>query len=79
MFPLTITTVDRKLFKGEVVSVTAPASEGEVTILAHHAPFVSTLTKGIITVREGKDIEPLLFDIEKGILEVGGNFATILM
>ncbi len=78
-FPLTITTVDTKIFKRDIISVTAPASEGEVTILARHAPFVAVLKKGVIRVRQEKDTEPLLFDIEKGILEVGGNHATILM
>ncbi|MEX0652287.1 MAG: F0F1 ATP synthase subunit epsilon [Candidatus Paceibacterota bacterium] len=78
MFFLTITAVNTKLFEGEVSSVTAPADEGEVTILAHHEPFVSVLKKGIITVRvEGA--EPKSFEVEKGILEVGGNKATILV
>lgn len=66
------------LFSGEADSLTAPASEGEVTILPHHTPLASILREGTLTVKKGGAV---LFehDIEHGILEVTPESATVLL
>lgn len=58
LFSLEIITQETVIFQDTAESVTAPASEGEVTILAHHAPFFSKLNPGRITIRKaGKETD----------------------
>jgi len=77
MFPLTITTVTEQLFFGEARSVTFPGSEGELTVLKNHVPLITTLSKGIITVRgEGED---RTFPVAHGLLEVSRDGVIVLM
>jgi F-type H+-transporting ATPase subunit epsilon len=54
LFTLEIITQETVLYQDTAQSITAPASEGEVTILAHHAPFFSKINPGQITIRKGK-------------------------
>ncbi|MDP8244164.1 MAG: F0F1 ATP synthase subunit epsilon [Candidatus Hinthialibacter antarcticus] len=65
------------LFEGEVVSVMAPAYEGSVGIMAHHAPYLTTLTKGDLMVRVSDD-EVHNFVVDGGVLEVSGGEAVLL-
>ena len=71
-----IAKVDENLFDGEAVSMTVPGSEGEMTVLTHHEPFITTLKKGTITVRSP---EAQTFEIESGILEVNPQGATVIL
>ncbi|MBI2612740.1 F0F1 ATP synthase subunit epsilon [Candidatus Kaiserbacteria bacterium] len=84
-FHLVIASVGETRFDGRALSATFPGSDGELTVLAHHEPFVTTLKKGTIRVREispsqggstsgGKD-----FPIESGVLEISGNRAVVLL
>ena len=77
VFPLTISTVDQSYFEGDATSVTVPGSEGELTILCDHEPFVSVLKRGTISVREGENIKT--FQIDHGIIEVHRKGAVILL
>ena len=75
---LTITQIDKVLRSGEAFSVTVPAAGGEMTILSHHMPLITTLKKGTIIVREeGKP--DASFPIESGFLEVGKVETVILV
>ena len=75
---LTISKIDKVLLSGEVESVTVPASGGEMTLLSHHMPLITTLKKGTIVVKQKgeKDIE---FAVESGFLEVGKTETVILV
>ncbi len=42
---------ERLLVSEEVESVVVPGSEGQFTVLARHAPFMSTLKPGVVEVR----------------------------
>ena len=77
-FHLVIASVGEMRFDGPTTSATFPGSDGELTVLAHHEPFVTTLKKGTITVRETSG-EPKLFEVEDGVLEVSGNHAVVLL
>jgi F-type H+-transporting ATPase subunit epsilon len=77
-FHLVISSVGETHFDGEAASATFPGSDGELTVLAHHEPFVSTLTEGTITVRSGAE-SPKQFPIKNGILECSGNRAVALL
>ena len=50
MFSLFIATIDTILFSGQARGVVCPGSDGELTILAHHTPLVTTLKGGVVRV-----------------------------
>jgi F-type H+-transporting ATPase subunit epsilon len=50
---LEIVTPERLVFDETVDSVTLPGSEGELGVLPHHAPLVSTLGVGELRIRSG--------------------------
>jgi len=84
-FHLVIASVGEKRFDGPAVSVTFPGTDGELTVLAHHEPFVTTLKAGTITIRlpgwqaGGGEDGPKNIPIEGGVLEVSGNRAVVLL
>jgi F-type H+-transporting ATPase subunit epsilon len=64
------------LFSGDVDQVDLPGAEGDMGILAEHAPMVTTLRPGIVTVFRGGAREPIV--ITGGFAEVGPAGLTIL-
>lgn len=75
---IVIARVHENLFNGEADELTAPTTEGEVTILKDHEPFVAALKSGTVTVRSGKAIEKR-FTVEGGVLEVSSSRVTVLL
>ena len=65
---LEIVTPERLAYAEEVDIVLLPGSEGELGILPHHAPLVSTLGGGRAAHPEGRDEET--FAIAGGFLQV---------
>jgi F-type H+-transporting ATPase subunit epsilon len=60
---ITILTPDKEIFSGAIVSVKVPGSLGEFQVLKGHAPIVSSLEKGTVTlVTDGG--EHRLYDTE---------------
>lgn len=76
---LTISNVSEQLFSGEILSVTAPGIEGEMTILAHHESIITLLKKGKITVHKMQSNDTISFNIENGVLETSNSQVTILI
>jgi F-type H+-transporting ATPase subunit epsilon len=48
---LEILTPDKKVFEGEVTSVTVPGTLGSFQILRGHAPIISTLEDGLVIIK----------------------------
>lgn len=67
-FQLEVVTPEKQLFSGEVDSVLAPGAEGQLGILPHHAPLMSTLSVGELVARRGE--EELSFAIYGGFIQV---------
>ena len=65
---LEIVTPEKLAYQGEVDSVQLPGSEGELGVLPHHAPLVSTLGAGELRLRKGSEDE--FFAIVGGFLQV---------
>jgi F-type H+-transporting ATPase subunit epsilon len=65
---LEIVTPERLAYQDEVDSVQLPGSEGELGVLPHHAPLVSTLGAGELRLRKGGQEES--FAIVGGFLQV---------
>jgi F-type H+-transporting ATPase subunit epsilon len=74
---LTISAVDTVHFGGTAESVTVPAIEGEITVLSHHMPLVTTLRAGTITVKANGQV--LTFPVVKGLIDIGTEETVILL
>lgn len=73
-----IITPEKKLFAGETSMIRVPGSLGSFQILNNHAPIVSTLEKGTITIRKPEG-EELHFEINSGLVECKKNKIVILV
>ena len=67
---------ERQLFSGEVDQVDAPGAEGDFGVLAGHAPFMTTLREGTVTITDGTTTRA--FSIQGGFADVTGEGLTIL-
>ena len=65
----------KSLFQGEATSVNLPGKLGAFTILENHAPIVSTLDKGVITITNKEEVSEI--EIVSGFVEVHDNEVTI--
>jgi F-type H+-transporting ATPase subunit epsilon len=77
-FHLIVASVGQTFFDGAATSATFPTTAGEITILPHHEPLVTTLKEGSITVRTTADT-PKQFEVASGVLEMSGNRAVVLL
>jgi F-type H+-transporting ATPase subunit epsilon len=64
------------LFSGDVDQVDLPGAEGDMGILAGHAPLVTTLRPGIVTIYRGGARQPVV--VIGGFAEVGPAGLTVL-
>src|ERR1700739_3005686 len=67
---------ERMLFSGEVDQVDLPGVEGDMGILAGHAPLVTPLRPGILTIITGGAREQVV--VIGGFAEVGPAGLTVL-
>jgi F-type H+-transporting ATPase subunit epsilon len=67
---------ERELYSGDVDQVVAPGTEGQFGVLAGHAPFMTTLKEGIVTVLDGGSRRS--FSIQGGFADVTATGLTIL-
>jgi F-type H+-transporting ATPase subunit epsilon len=74
---LEILTPDKKVFEGEVTSVTVPGAQGSFEILNNHAPIISILDDGKVIVRGDADKEQKFYTTG-GVVEVIGNKVILL-
>ncbi|MEL6244509.1 MAG: F0F1 ATP synthase subunit epsilon [Pseudomonadota bacterium] len=67
----------RELFSGEVEQVIAPGSEGQFGVLVNHAPFMTTLKNGVVTVKRGGSDDMRIF-VRGGFADVTPAGLTVL-
>ena len=67
---------ERTLYEGEADMVVAPAWDGEVGILRHHAPMLALLGEGDVRIRLGTSEHR--FFVSGGFLQVAEDAVTIL-
>ena len=65
---LELITPERLAFKEEVDFIAAPAADGEIGILPHHAPLLTKLGPGELRFRHGNEIQ--IVALTGGFLEV---------
>lgn len=68
--------------KGPVINeavdiVTAPGYSGEFSVLANHAPFLSTIKIGVLTYKQNGVVQELM--VNGGFCEVSSNKITFLV
>ncbi|MFN3420941.1 MAG: ATP synthase F1 subunit epsilon [Armatimonadota bacterium] len=77
-FSVEVVTPERVLFSSDqVVSLTVPAWEGSLGVMALHAPMVAALRIGVITIRLANG-EEVRISTAGGFMEVADNKAVIL-
>ena len=64
------------MYEGDVDIVVAPGVDGEMGILPHHAPLLTTLKPGVLKVRRGGEEE--IFAVAGGVMEVRPDIVTVL-
>jgi F-type H+-transporting ATPase subunit epsilon len=73
---LSIVTAEREVFSDDVEEVVAPGVEGQLGILPHHAPLMTTLLPGELLIKKGGEESYLA--ISGGFIEVRPDRIIIL-
>lgn len=73
---VTVISPEAAVFDGDADSLVAPAYDGEVGILPHHAPFMTLLGRGTLAVRRGS--ETRRFTLDGGFLQVVGDTVRVV-
>ena len=73
---VTVISPEAAVFDGEADAVIVPAFDGELGILPNHAPLMTTLGSGVLTVRVGGS--DTRFRVQGGFLQVVQNSVRIL-
>ena len=76
-FQLELVSPEKLLLSRPVEMVVFPAAEGEMGVLAGHAPMIVALRGGVIAVHEGGKVTERLF-VAGGFAEVASDRVTIL-
>ena len=76
-FRLSVVTGDGTVYEGEVESVRIPTGFGSVGVLAHHAPMLCAVEKGILLAQtEGGRLR---IRVSGGVANVENNELTVLV
>lgn len=70
-YPLRVVSVERSLFEGDVEFIIAKGSDGELGVLARHAPLMTILQPGPLRIQE-------VYGGSEEVLFVGGGFLEVL-
>jgi F-type H+-transporting ATPase subunit epsilon len=73
-----LVTPERLVRSDEVYMVTVPGSEGDFGVLAGHAPFMSTIRNGALSIYKTNGGQPETIAIEGGFAEVNERGLTVL-
>jgi F-type H+-transporting ATPase subunit epsilon len=75
-FQFDLVSPERLLFSGDVDQVDVPGAEGDFGVFAGHAPMVTVVRPGILTIfRAGREEKIVVLG---GFAEVGPNGLTVL-
>lgn len=73
---VSVITPEQTAYEGEATSLTVPTVTGELTILPHHIPLITTLAPGTLFIRSAEKEE--VFAVSRGVLEVNGTSVRVL-
>ena len=75
---ISVLSPDKEFFTGEIDSVKVPGISGEFEVLQNHAPIVSALNAGSVSIQK-KGGDTLVFQIKRGFIEVLSNQVSLLV
>lgn len=78
-FKVGIYTPEKTIFENEAVLLCVPGECGYFGVMAHHAPFISSLTPGTISFKDKEGKEISIHSKGRGFFEVSGNKAVLLL
>jgi F-type H+-transporting ATPase subunit epsilon len=78
MFTLSIVTPEKIYFEGEVSSIIVPGSQGYLGVLTDHAPLITAVNPGKLTVKD-KSGKEFILAVSFGFFEISSNHATLLV
>ncbi|MBT3954399.1 MAG: F0F1 ATP synthase subunit epsilon [Rhodobacterales bacterium] len=67
---------ERKLASLEASEIQIPGSDGDFTAMAEHAPILTTLKPGLLSVKVGNDL--MEYIVTGGFVEISGSNASVL-
>jgi F-type H+-transporting ATPase subunit epsilon len=73
-----LVTPERLLRSEEVHMVVVPGTEGDFGVLAGHAPFMSVVRSGDLTIYSGPNTVAAKIHVEGGFAEVSDKGLTVL-
>ncbi|MEZ4388997.1 MAG: ATP synthase F1 subunit epsilon [Candidatus Krumholzibacteriia bacterium] len=73
-----IVTPEKVAWEAEAVSVTLPGSEGYLGVWAHHAPLVTGLQPGVITIKLNDAGDTKIMACSGGFVEISHNTVNIM-
>jgi F-type H+-transporting ATPase subunit epsilon len=73
---VSVISAERAVFEGEAHAVVVPAYDGLVGILPRHAPFMTLLGKGVVTIRRSEGTQKV--DVAGGFLQVAKDVVRIV-
>jgi F-type H+-transporting ATPase subunit epsilon len=77
-FQVHILAADQTFYEGPCLSLTIPASDGELGILAHHSPMIAAVKPGTLRYQIPGE-EPRLAAISPGMVKVEKNDVLVLV
>ena len=77
-YPLRVVSVERSLFEGDVEFMVANGAEGELGVLARHAPLMTILKPGGLRIQETYGGPDQVIFVGGGFLEVLPERVTVL-
>ena len=77
MLKVRIITPSEALFEGEAENVTMPGTVGSFTVLDLHAPIISSLESGKVSVRTQQGVQE--YSLNSGFVEVKDNVVTVCL
>jgi F-type H+-transporting ATPase subunit epsilon len=86
---ITVLTPDREIFKGNITSVKVPGTLGEFQVLKGHAPIVSSLEAGKVSLVTAEGEHRVFDEVSGSVLkaadvgkkitfQIGGGFIEVL-
>ena len=75
---LSVYSLKRTLFQDEASLLNCMTGSGEITVLDHHRPLISTLAEGTVKVVDSSGRESF-FPVAGGFLKVGSRNDVLLM
>jgi F-type H+-transporting ATPase subunit epsilon len=77
-FSVQILALDRVIFEGKAIALSVPGQEGELQVLAEHAPLISLLTEGDMVIQK-EDGTSQTIPVAGGVLKVNPEEVVALV